>query len=135
MVSYRKHHKHSHELIMHADRLSFGVRERTLVALVSRYHRKRGPTKRHREFLSLDRADRDIVRRLSGILRVADGLDRGHTSIVEQVRARLTQNRLTLRVVPRYAGADVSLECWGAARKANVLQRVLQRRVVIAPAL
>ncbi len=135
VVSYRKHHKHSFELIMHADRLNFGVRERTLVALLSRYHRKRGPNKRHRDFVGLDRADRDIVRRLSGVLRVADGLDRGHTSIVDHVRARLTQNRLTLRVVPRYAGADVSLECWGAARKANVLEKVLGRRIIIAPAL
>ncbi len=42
LVSFRKHHLHSYQLIMHADRLGLGARDRTLVALISRYHRKRG---------------------------------------------------------------------------------------------
>jgi len=38
VVSYRKHHKHSFQLIMHAERLNFTSRDLYLVALVSRYH-------------------------------------------------------------------------------------------------
>ena len=133
VVSYRKHHKHSFQLIMHAERLNFASRERHLVAMVSRYHRRRGPSLRHEEFAKLDEAEQAIVRRLSGILRIADGLDRGHTSAVEQVTTRMTADRLTIRAIPKLRGADLSLECWGAAKKSDVLAKALGREVVVVP--
>jgi len=133
MVSYRQHHKHSYQLIMHADRLNLTARDRSLVALVSRYHRKKGPSRKHAEFMALPDGEQRVVRRLSALLRVADGLDRGHTSIVERVRTRLMDHRLSIRVLPRLSGADVSLECWGAQRKADVLAELLGRDVTVAP--
>ncbi|HEX7023530.1 MAG TPA: Ppx/GppA phosphatase family protein [Gemmatimonadales bacterium] len=133
VVSYRKHHRHSFQLITHAERLSFASRERYLVALVSRYHRRRGPSPKHEEFARLPRGDQEIVRRLSGLLRIADGLDRGHTSAVERVSTRLTAERLSIRAVPKLRGADLSLECWGAAKKSDVLARVLGREVLVVP--
>lgn len=131
VVSYRRHHRHSYQLIMHADRLSLTARDRNLVALISRYHRKRGPTRKHPEFARLAPDEQAIVRRLSGLLRVADGLDRGHAAAVDQVTTRLGRDTLSIRVSPRLARADLSLEVWGAARKADVLEKVLGRRVVI----
>jgi exopolyphosphatase/guanosine-5'-triphosphate,3'-diphosphate pyrophosphatase len=117
---------------MHAERLDLSARDRALVALVSRFHRKRGPSRRrHPEFAALPKPDRRIVRRLSGLLRVADGLDRGHTAVVERVAAELDDERLLLTAVPRFAGADVSLEVWGAERKTDVLAKALGRAVVL----
>ncbi|MEZ4456925.1 MAG: HD domain-containing protein [Gemmatimonadales bacterium] len=131
VVSYRGHHKHSFQLILHADRVPLSARDRLLVALVSRYHRKKGPSRKHPEFGRLSDEDRAVVLRLAGVLRIADGLDRGHAAIVDQVTTRLTQDRLSIRVAPRRTGADLSLEVWGASRKADVLGRVLEREVVI----
>jgi exopolyphosphatase / guanosine-5'-triphosphate,3'-diphosphate pyrophosphatase len=132
LVSYRKHHKHSFQLLTHAERLGLPPRERMLVALVSRYHRRTGPRKTHTEFGALSPADQAVVRRLSGLLRVADGLDRGHTAAVETVTTALTDEALTIRIVPRLAGADLELECWGASRKADVLAKLLRRDVEIS---
>jgi exopolyphosphatase/guanosine-5'-triphosphate,3'-diphosphate pyrophosphatase len=134
VVSYRKHHRHSFQLILHADRLSFTARDRYLVALISRYHRRKGPRRSHEEFARLPVEDQQIVRRMAALLRVADGLDRGHTSAVERVTTRLTGDRLTIRAVPKQRGADLSLECWGATRKSNVLAKLLGREVVVLPA-
>jgi exopolyphosphatase/guanosine-5'-triphosphate,3'-diphosphate pyrophosphatase len=134
LVSYRNHHKHSYQLIMHADRLNLAARERELVALVSRYHRGKGPRRKHEEFAALSSEDQGVVRRMSALLRVADGLDRGHTSSVAQVRTAAATDRMTIEVGPRTPGADVSLEVWGAARKADVLEKLLDREVVIQPA-
>jgi exopolyphosphatase / guanosine-5'-triphosphate,3'-diphosphate pyrophosphatase len=131
IVSYRRHHRHSQELIMHADRLNLTPRDRLLVALISRYHRKSGPRKTDAEYAALPREDREIVRRLSALLRVADGLDRGHTAIVESLSAEMLPERLEITVVPRVASADLSLECWGATRKADVLAKVSRREVLI----
>lgn len=133
LVSYRKHHKHSFQLITHAERLGLAPRERTLVALISRYHRRAGPRKKHPQLAALPSADRAVVRRLSGLLRVADGLDRGHTAAVATVAISLTRDALVVRVAPRLAGADLDLERWGAARKADVLAKLLKRKVEIVP--
>lgn len=135
LVSYRKHHKHSYQLIMHGERLPFSPRERQIVALVSRYHRRRGPRKKHAEFAALPKQDQGAVRRLSGILRIAEGLDRGHSAIVEKVVLELCPTRLTIKAVPRYAGADLSLECWGAEEHADVLAKVMAREVLVEPAV
>jgi len=134
VVSYRKHHLHSFQLILNAERLNFTSRDRYLVALISRYHRRKGPSRKHDEFARLASDERAIVRRLAGILRIADGLDRGHTSAVERVTTRLTEDKLTIRAVPKHRGADLELECWGATRKANVLASVLGREVLVRPA-
>jgi exopolyphosphatase/guanosine-5'-triphosphate,3'-diphosphate pyrophosphatase len=131
LVSYRKHHKHSYQLIMHAERLGLPPRERGLVALISRYHRRTGPRKKHAEFAALTAADQAVVRRLSAILRVADGLDRGHTAAVETVATELTEDALIIRIAPRLKGADLDLECWGGSRKADVLAKLLERDVEI----
>jgi exopolyphosphatase/guanosine-5'-triphosphate,3'-diphosphate pyrophosphatase len=135
IVSYSRHHRHSYDLIMHADRLNLTPRDRALVALISRYHRKSGPRKSHPEYAALPREDRALVRRLSALLRVADGLDRGHTAIVETLSATLLPERLEITVVPRVASADLSLECWGAGRKADVLEKLTDREVVIRTAV
>ncbi len=134
VVSYRKHHRHSFQLILNADRLTFTSRDRYLVALISRYHRRKGPSRKHEEYSRLSPDERAIVRRLAGLLRVADGLDRGHTSAVERVTTRLTHGKLTIRAIPKHRGADLSLECWGATRKGNVLAAELRKDVVVLPA-
>ncbi len=135
LVSYRKHHRHSYQLIMHGERLPFSPRERALVALISRYHRRKGPRKKQKEFAALPSEDQAIVRRLSGILRIAEGLDRGHSAIVEKLAVEVCPTVLTIKAVPRYAEADLSLECWGAMEQADVLAKVLGREVLIEPAV
>ena len=131
LVSYPKHHKHSYSLITHAERLGLSPRERELVAQVSRYHRRTGPRKKHPEFAALPPDDQDIVRRLSAILRVADGLDRGHSAAVDAVTAVLGDRALALTVSPASPGTDLGLECWGASRKADVLAKLLRRDIVV----
>jgi exopolyphosphatase/guanosine-5'-triphosphate,3'-diphosphate pyrophosphatase len=131
VVAYRRHHRHSYDLILHAERISLTSRDRELVALISRYHRRKGPTKKHGEFSRLPIEDQAVVRRLAGILRVADGLDRGHSSAVDRVTTRLTKDQLTIRVSPRVPGGNLTLEIWGANRKADVLEKVVGRRVVV----
>lgn len=133
MVSYRKHHQHSYQLIMHAERLNLDPEQRQLVALISRYHRRRGPRRKHEEFAALNSAGQAVVRRLAGLLRIADGLDRGHTATVESVVTEMTKPRLVITAIPRLAGADLSLECWSASAKSDVLEKLLDREVVVRP--
>ena len=101
------------------------------MALVSRYHRKTGPRRKHPEFAILPPEDQDVVRRLSAVLRVADGLDRGHSAAVDFVAAELREDALVLTVKGANSHTDLGLECWGASRKADVMAKLLRRDVII----
>ena len=79
-VSHDKHHKHTYRLIQeNRQRLSsFTATEVVLVANIARYHRKSLPALKHEAFATLPAADREVVRKLAALLRIADGLDRPH---------------------------------------------------------
>lgn len=136
LVSYKGHHKHSYHLIRHAESLPFSPHDRELIGVISRYHRKSLPTKKHVEYAALPKEDRARVRRLAALLRVADGLDRGHVAAVEKVRLVATPERLRVEAVPNLAGTDLTLELWGAKRKSDLLALLLKVDVdVVAAAL
>ncbi|HWO89535.1 MAG TPA: HD domain-containing protein, partial [Gemmatimonadales bacterium] len=131
LVSYKGHHKHSYHLITHAENLPLSPEDRLLVATVSRYHRRSPPTKKHPEYARLPKDQRERVKRLAALLRVADGLDRGHIAAVETLRIRLSPTRLRIEATPRLATTDLKLELWGASRKSDLLAKLLGVEVEI----
>jgi exopolyphosphatase/guanosine-5'-triphosphate,3'-diphosphate pyrophosphatase len=134
-INYDNHHKHSYHLISHAELLGMSPIEQIIVANVARYHRGPQPKKTHRNYSGLDKQSRRIVKRLSAILRVADGFDRGHSAAVERVEAKWTDTALVLRARPSAKSRDVQLELWGADRKARLLSKLIGLPVeVVGPA-
>ncbi|HVZ48226.1 MAG TPA: Ppx/GppA phosphatase family protein [Gemmatimonadaceae bacterium] len=124
-INYQGHHKHSYHLILHADLLGIAPEEQVVVAHVARYHRGAAPSRaKHKEFADLDRAVRRRVRRLAALLRIADGLDRGHVAAVERARVRWLGRAIRITPVPSPRARSLRLELWGAARKAGLLERV-----------
>ncbi|HUQ46152.1 MAG TPA: Ppx/GppA phosphatase family protein [Gemmatimonadaceae bacterium] len=120
-INYDRHHKHSYHLILHAELLGITPAEQVVIANVARYHRGAPPKKKHRNFSGLDKELRDRILRLSAILRVADGFDRGHVGAVGELGIRYL--RRAIRITPRpVKGANqLRLELWGAQRKAGLL--------------
>ena len=133
-INYEKHHKHSFHLISHADLLGMTPSEQIAIAHVARYHRGATPRRTHRAFSQLDKQLRTRITKLSAILRVADGLDRGHVGAVDHARVKFTSDVLRLNVVPVPDATSTRLECWGASRKRGLLEEILERPVeIIAP--
>lgn len=131
-INYEDHHKHSYHLISHAELLGMTPVEQLIVANVARYHRGPRPRKKHRSYAGLDKPSRQVVKRLSAILRVADGFDRGHSAAVETVQATWSDAGLSLGAAPAHEGRDMQLELWGADRKSRLLARVAGVPVLIA---
>ncbi|MEX2177179.1 MAG: Ppx/GppA phosphatase family protein [Gemmatimonadaceae bacterium] len=130
-INYDRHHKHSYHLILHADLLGMTPEEQVMIANVARYHRGSRPRRKHLNYGELDKPLRERVRKLSAILRVADGLDRGHAGAVETVKVRWLERALRVSPVPAKSGAAMRLEMWGAQRKSDLLARVLGKPVEI----
>jgi exopolyphosphatase/pppGpp-phosphohydrolase len=125
------HHKTSQRMILEAPELRFGPRTRRLVGAIARYHRKATPSARHEAFAALGPEDRKKVCLLSGILRVADGLDRSHQNLVCGVRCRAAPGRL--RVQYEVEG-PAEMEYDAATEKADLLASVLGCEVVLEDA-
>jgi len=131
LINHAKHHKHAYHLIMHGDLRGFSPGEVELIANIARYHRRAVPRKSHENFRRLDARDRELVRQLGGILRVAAALDRTHTQAVEDVRVRVTDGRVRLRLVAR-GTADVELN--DARRKSGLFEQAFDAPVTIGMA-
>lgn len=127
-VSDVSHHKAGMTLIAEDRTLPFSPRERIIVALAVRYHRGPLPKRCHQFYCSLSKQDRRIVRLIAGILRVADGLDRSHCSVVRSVHAKLSADTLVFTCVGSEKG---SAEMRAAAKKADLLMKVFSAGIQI----
>jgi exopolyphosphatase/guanosine-5'-triphosphate,3'-diphosphate pyrophosphatase len=120
-LSHAQHHRHSYYLIRNAELLGFTENEKEVIANVARYHRKSHPKLKHEGYRLLGPEDRERVRKLSAILRIADGLDRNHQANVGAIRVLVGHKTLTL--IPRGMGRkDLELEVWGAEQKKQLFE-------------
>lgn len=122
------HHKTALRLIVSDPALPLQRRAREIVGLVARYHRKALPSDGHKYYANLNAADRHRVGVLGGILRVADGLDRGHQSVVQSTQCAFTAKEISIACKVR-GGAAV--EVAAAKKKGNLLEAVFGRAVKI----
>lgn len=126
LINYARHHKHSYHLIVHANLSGLTTREKAVVANVARYHRSAEPKVRHAAFSALEEGDRALVRWLSGVLRVADGLDRTHTQSVTGIELDVGAAQIVVRVT---SASEPSVDIWGSHRKSGLLGELLKREV------
>jgi len=102
VVNARGHHKHSEYMIRWGRIPGLDDTGREMVALMARTHRKDGA--RAKELINaspLSKEQRGHVRRLTALLRIADGLDTDHRSRVEQVVCTRMGDAIVLDLVVR----------------------------------
>ncbi len=120
IIGYDQHEVHSQTLITTNGLPGYTPREIALIALLTRYHRKGGPTLEPFTAL-MTRGDDLLLLRLAAILRLAEYLERGRTSVVDDVAVSWGANgadprgylRLTL-----IADAYPAVEIWQTQRNA-----------------
>lgn len=127
-ISHSQHHRHSYYIIKNSGLMGFTDNEKEIIANIARYHRKSHPKLKHEEFAVLNADDRGVVAKLSAILRIADGLDRTHASVVKDVTCRVT-GRSAWFMLHRRNRAPVELELWGAERKKELFEEIFGVRV------
>jgi exopolyphosphatase/guanosine-5'-triphosphate,3'-diphosphate pyrophosphatase len=125
-IGYAKHQRHSYYLITHGELTGFSSDEVEVLASIARYHKGGGPKERHENWRRLDPYLRPVVEKLAAIVRIADGLDRSHRQVVTGVECRVRSRRVELTAAAR---ADCEAELNEARRKANLFERVFDRRV------
>jgi exopolyphosphatase/guanosine-5'-triphosphate,3'-diphosphate pyrophosphatase len=129
-ISHSSHHKHSYYIIRNSEHMvGFNFEEIEIIALVARYHRKSSPKPKHLEFNTIPLEDQMTVRKLGGILRIADGLDRSHQGIVEDISCEM-QNDLVIFKVKTRKGIDPHIDVWSAQQKRDLFEEVYNKKTV-----
>jgi exopolyphosphatase/guanosine-5'-triphosphate,3'-diphosphate pyrophosphatase len=122
-----QHHKRSCDLIRELDVPGLSKQDRLICALIARYHRKALPdAARHRRFATLDGRHREMVEWLAGILRVADGLDCTHSSLVKRLTCKLKNDTFQIHLEVK---GDCRRELERASQKQDLLTKKAQRNI------
>jgi exopolyphosphatase/guanosine-5'-triphosphate,3'-diphosphate pyrophosphatase len=124
-VSSEGHHRHAAYLIRYGQLRGFDPTEVNLLAGIARWHRKGDPRPTD-ETGPLAADDEDRLRKLTALLRVADGLDRSHHDIVDDVHVRVGPSLVRVYLD---AGGNVELEQWAARRRRSLFEKVFDREL------
>jgi len=128
-IAYRKHHKHSYYLIKSSGAVALSKADLDLVANIARYHRKAHPSPKHLPFNQLSPSQQEVVRKLSALLRIADGLDRRHESRVKEMTCTLPRAKgVFIRVC---SPTDLKVELEAAQEKAKLMSEVFNVETII----
>jgi len=120
-IGRQSHHKHSMYLILHGDLKNFSGDEVAIIANIARYHRRATPKVKHDSYAMLSARARHIVNVGSALLRLSDGLDRSHSSVIQNLRCRIDGKKVRCTITAR---SDAELEIWGARRKMKWFNKV-----------
>ncbi|MFC4874640.1 Ppx/GppA phosphatase family protein [Negadavirga shengliensis] len=125
-VKFQNYHKHSRYIIENSLLRGFTNEEVLLLGYLARYHRKSGPKKKHKKFRKLSQQQRSQLSLLSGILRIAVGLDKTKNQWAQNVYCLPEDGKLTIKV---FGQENLDLEIWEAQRYSNTLAKYLHKEI------
>jgi exopolyphosphatase/guanosine-5'-triphosphate,3'-diphosphate pyrophosphatase len=126
-IAFSNHQAHSYYLIKNSELLGFDQKEISIMANLTRFHRKRVPGKKSRELAELDLHGREVVRVLSIFLRLGESLDRSHAALIRHARfSRLEKNSVVLSLDVK---GDCQLECWGLENERPAFEKVFKKKL------
>jgi exopolyphosphatase/guanosine-5'-triphosphate,3'-diphosphate pyrophosphatase len=119
-VGYDDHHKHGRYLLVTNGLPGFSPAETAVVGQAIRYHRKGSPTMGPFAPI-LGPGDDDRLLRMVALLRMAEGMERGHDGAVRGVTLRREGDVLHLHMACGAGGAPVAR--WAAEGQAGLVRR------------
>ncbi len=128
MEGQRGHHKTTLRIILETTMLPFNYKERLIIGSIARYHRGSLPKHKHDHYAALEPEERHLVDTLAAILRVADGLDRTHRGLVQDIHCTFSHKKI---VVHCSLAAPFPDEEAAAKAKSDLLEKVFDRMLVL----
>jgi len=122
------HAKRSAGMILSDGNLLLDVRDRGIIALVSRAHRGTVGFESDGIFTLLSPQERDMFLMLASILRIADGLDYSHDGLIKSVSCKIVPDAVVFEIS---ALQDASVDSERARLKGDLFTRVFGRNLVI----
>lgn len=123
------HHKQSMKMILSDDLFPFQNQDRLIVANIARYHRKSLPKESHENFSKCSNEQQHTILILSSFLRLADGLDASHQSIVRDIKVRVEAEYVVL--VCDVEDNHITHEKESFQKKKNLFEQTFERKLLL----
>ncbi|HSE39961.1 MAG TPA: Ppx/GppA phosphatase family protein [Acidobacteriota bacterium] len=128
VISYPRHQRHGWYIVKQSNLIGFKPDEIDMIAAAIAYHRGKKPRKKDTYMENLRKKDRRIVKLLTGILRVADGMDRQHNQVITRIEARREgPDNLAIML---YSTQPALIPLRAAVERSDLLQRLLGLRQI-----
>ena len=128
LLNNSSHNKKSLKLILDDTQLPFSSVDRRIIGSIARYHRKGFPKDKDYNLAGLSKETKLKVKILSSILRVADGLDFTHQSIVDQIEINVDTKKISIECEIH---SNPSAEEQAVNKKKDLLEKVFGRKLVL----
>jgi exopolyphosphatase/guanosine-5'-triphosphate,3'-diphosphate pyrophosphatase len=125
-LTYSGYQRHSRYLVRNAEMLGFDDYENAFMSLIVLHHRGSLMPRRGEDVAILTPRDRDSLRFLSTLLRIAEHLDRGQAGVVRDTKLHAEGGSLVLDV---FSDKDCHVEVSGVESQREVIDSVFGRRL------
>ncbi len=122
------HHKSSLRLILDDQEFPFTSDERCIIGSIARYHRKSHPKNSHFHFAAMSRDNKQKVRVLASILRIADGLDATHSSVVTDIDLKMDGGSVMLNC---FVSNDTDREQESILKKKDLFESTFGKKLIV----
>ena len=113
-------------LILENGIAGFDEEETKIIAHIARYHRSSLPDEtKHKRFASLDENQKQLVKKLGAILRIADGLDKPAKNLILRIEAKETPESIDFYL--KTIGFKPKLKM--AQEKSDMFETVFNKKV------
>ena len=126
-------HRHAYYIIAHSEILGYTTEQRRIIAATARYLGKSRPTPGDGPMKVLRPEDRESVRKISLLLRLARALNLGRSGAVRRTLAQARDGKVNLVLLPK-PRASVDLELWAVEKEKNYFREVFGRELSAAAA-
>ena len=117
------HNQHSYDILINEGVEGFSRIETEIIANIARFHKGKKPCKKYECYYKLeDKNIRKMVKQLSGICRIADGLDRTHISAVGKLDCIYDSFSQTLFLLIKSSIPNCDIEIFTAERKKSLFE-------------
>ncbi len=122
-IAFSNHQNHSYYIIRNVELLGFDELEITIIATITRYHRKKIPGKK----VSIPDIDEELwntIKVLIMFLRLAESLDRSHAAHVHHIH--IVRDLKAGIIIELISHEDCSLEIMGVKNEKKNFKRIFQ---------
>lgn len=110
--------------------MGFDYREIKFIENIARYHRKSLPKQSHSNLKNLSIQEIDLIKKLSTILRMADGLEKTHSALINSIKV-IKSKKNEFHLILSYLTHPPEMESWAAERRKKVLENIFKIKLVL----
>lgn len=130
-IQEKGHNKLSQKIILEEGLQDFDPRQKMIISCICRYHRGGLPDKKEHEiYCKLDKKERKVVKRLGGILKIADGLESTQIGQIQDIKLQYDEENNIVEFLLKLKSNDFRPDIMEVVRKKDLFEIGFKTQVV-----